>query len=200
MPRNISFDRVSSPASAWALDAWYGFGCLGENQAEFLSYYTIATSVALPMAIVAVCNSGILWFVRRSSLQVHAEAARKNGSHGRELQLMKTQIGTFTILMIGWTLAFIFQTLLQNLTLPIALSICIRTLPSVSMVLDVSLLIYTNQPVRLDLKQRILRQAAPGNPPQTNRNRSSRLSLEINLFYRVSVCRSALELYHSFQG
>ena len=54
-----------------------GFGCLDKNQVEFLSYYTIATSLALPMAIVAVCNCRILWFVRRSSRQVHAEAAKK---------------------------------------------------------------------------------------------------------------------------
>ena len=61
------------------------FGCSRDPAAGFLSYYTIATSLALPMAIVGVCNTRILWFVRRSSRQVHGEAAKKKGPHGRDL-------------------------------------------------------------------------------------------------------------------
>ena len=152
------------------------------------------------MAIVAVCNSRILCFVRRSSRQVHAEAAKNKSSDGRDIQLMKTLIGTFTILVIGWTTTFVFETLLQNVTLPIALNISIQTLPSVSMLVDVCLLIYTNQPVRLYLKQFIRRKATIADPPNTIRNQSSRLSLEIKLFYRVSVCRSAPELHQTCQG
>ena len=147
-----------------------GFGCQGENQVEFLSYYTIATSLALPMAIVGVCNTRILRFVRRSTRQVHAEAVKKTGPHGRDLQLMKTLIGTFMILVIGWAPSFMVETFLNKVTLPSVVIIGIQVLPSVSTLLDVSLLIYTNQPVRIYLKQRILRRAAPANPPNINRN------------------------------
>ena len=83
---------------------------------------------------------------------------------------MKTLIGTFMILVIGWTPVFILETLLDKVTLPSAVSIGIQVLPSVSTLVDVCLLIYTNQPVRLYLKQRILRRAAPANPPNINRN------------------------------
>ena len=89
------------------------------------------------MTIVGVCNCRILWFVRRSTRQVQGEAAKKKVSHGRDLQLMKTLIGTFMILVIGWTPTFLFETLLQNVTIPIAVIIGIQVLPSVSTLLDV---------------------------------------------------------------
>ena len=139
-----------------------GFICSDESQLLFLSYYTIVVTLALPMAILAVCNNRIFWFVRRSTRQVHAEAGRNNRPQRRDIQLMKALIGTFFIMVIGWTPIFLRETLLKSATLPIAVEIVIQVLPSVSMLLDVCLLIYTNQPVRHYLKQLILRKDQEG--------------------------------------
>ena len=141
-----------------------GFACPPAEQADFLSYYTILATLLLPMTIVGVCNFRILSFVRRSTRQVHAEAPKNKGTHARDIQLMKTLIGTFVIIVVGWSPIFFLQTIVKGAVLPTAVSICIQILPSVSMLLDVFLLIYTNQPVRLFLKQLILRKGPPPNP------------------------------------
>ena len=44
-----------------------GFVCLNESQVPLLSYYTIFATLALPTAVVAVCNNPLFWLVRRST-------------------------------------------------------------------------------------------------------------------------------------
>ena len=141
-----------------------GFACPTAEQADFLSYYTILATLLLPMTIVGVCNFRILSFVRRSTRQVHGETPKNKGTHTRDIQLMKTLIGTFVIIVVGWSPIFFLQTLVKDAVLPTAVSICIQILPSVSVLLDVCLLIYTNQPVRLFLKQLIIRKGLQPNP------------------------------------
>ena len=141
-----------------------GFLCPQESQVAFLSYYTVAVIILLPMTIVGVCNFRILSFVRRSTRQVHVEAPKNKGTHTRDIQLMKTLIGSFVIIVVGWSPSFILQSFIKDGALSIGVNIFIQILPSVSVLLDVFLLIYTNQPVRLFLKQLILQKNPPLNP------------------------------------
>ena len=138
-----------------------GFVCPSVSQVQSLAYYTITTTLSLPIAIVAVCNWRIFSFARRSTRQVQPHAVQKRGSHARDLRLMKTLIGTFVIMVIGWFPIFILQALIKDARIPLALGITFQMLPPTSTLLDVFLLIYTNQPVRLFLKQHILRRDQP---------------------------------------
>ena len=82
---------------------------------------------------------------------------------------MKTLIGTFLILVIRWSPTFVLRALLNKVKLSSVVSIGIQVLPSVSTLVDVSLLIYTNQPVCMYLKQRIVRRAAVVHPANTKK-------------------------------
>jgi 7 transmembrane receptor (rhodopsin family) len=145
-----------------------GFACPSDTQSIFLSYYTIVMTFVLPMTIVGICNFRILRFVRQSTRQVHAEAPKNKATHARDIQLMKTLIGTFVLIVVGWSPIFLLETLVKAAVLPIAVNIGIQILPSVSMLLDVCVLIYTNQPVRLFLKQLILRKSPQPNLTNTH--------------------------------
>ena len=136
-----------------------GYTCGTQDRRGFLSYYTLVVTILLPMGIVAVCNCRLLWFVRRSTRQVHTGTDRNRAPHARDIQLMKTLVSTFVIVVIGWGPIFILQIMIGEVSIPWALDLCIQMLPSVSMLLDVCLLIYTNQPVRLYLKQYICRRS-----------------------------------------
>lgn len=153
-----------------------GFACSSTTQMQLILYYTFVATLLLPITLVAVCNCYILWFVRRSTRQVHTGTNRNRVSHARDIHLMKVLIGTFAVVVIGWSPVFILQTFSGSISVPRALDVCSQMLPALSMLLDVCLLIYTNQPVRLFLKQHILRnpQVAPANPthvhpPNTNK-------------------------------
>ena len=147
-----------------------GFVCSSATQVQFLAYYTFVVTLLLPITTVAVCNCHILWFVRRSTRQVHTGTDRNRVSHARDIHLMKVLIATFAVVVIGWSPIFIIQTFSGNVSVPRALDVSFQMLPSLSMLLDVCLLIYTNQPVRLFLKQHILRRPpiAPAQPTRVN--------------------------------
>ena len=153
----IAFGWLIAPLLACPYLFLDGFQCPSRRHARFLLYYTLLAMVVLPMAIVALCNCRLLCFVRRSSRQVHAEPVRNRALHARDIQLMKVLIGTFAVVVIGWIPLFILQALIGNVSVPRALDVCLRMLPSLSMFFDVCLLIFTNQPVRLYLKEQILR-------------------------------------------
>ncbi|CAF3417519.1 unnamed protein product [Rotaria sp. Silwood1] len=134
-----------------------GFTCSDSTQAAFLPYYTLISTLVVPVIIVGICNIRILLYVRSSSRQVHAEGNRSRVSHARDVRLLKIIIGTFIVFFIGWTPVFLMQIFGKNNEIPSTLNACFQALPPLSMLLDVILLIYTNQPVRIFLKQLVIR-------------------------------------------
>ena len=136
-----------------------GFSCAKETQIQLLIDYTLVATLVLPIVLIAVSNCRLLWFVRRSTRQVQTRTGRNRVSHARDVHLMKVLIGTFAVVVVGWSPVFILQALIAGVSVPHALDISFQMLPCFSMLFDVCLLIYTNQPVRLFLKQQIFRRA-----------------------------------------
>jgi hypothetical protein len=144
-----------------------GFSCSGSSRASFLPYYTLIGTLVLPILIVAICNTRILLFVRQSSQRVHTEARGKNiASQARDIRLIKTMVVTFTVFVAGWVPLFVEQVFSANITVSSTADTIFQILPPLSMLFDVILLIYTNQPIRLFLCQLIMHrgQITPINP------------------------------------
>jgi len=145
-----------------------GFTCVSSTQAALLPYYALITILILPVVIVAVCNCRILQYVRKSTRQVHAEGGRGQVSHARDVRLLKILISNFVIFLIGWAPLFITQTFDKTNSISKNLAACFQVLQPLSMLSEVLLLMYTNQPVRLFLKQLLVRS------PQVLRNNNVR--------------------------
>ncbi|CAF0979111.1 unnamed protein product [Rotaria sordida] len=152
-----------------------GFACSNSTEAPFLPYYTLISTLILPVIIVGICNTRILLYVRNSTRQVHTEGNRSRVSHVRDVRLLKIMIGTFIIFFIGWAPVFLMQIFGQNNVIPSIVDACFQVLPSLTMLFDVIFLIYTNQPVRLFLKQLVIRQ------PQHLQNRHVRTAIKQNI-------------------
>lgn len=140
-----------------ALPFWIlnGYACSSSSQSSFLPYYALVGVLVIPIMIVMICNIRIFLFVRRSSRRVHAEGRGNNISQARDVYLIKIMIVTFTVFVIGWIPLFVEQIFSSNITLSSAVDNIFQILPLFSMLFDVILLIYTNQPVRLFLCQLI---------------------------------------------
>ncbi|CAF2442812.1 unnamed protein product [Rotaria sp. Silwood2] len=134
-----------------------GFACSNSTEGTFLSYYTLIGTLVLPAIIVGICNGRILHYVRNSSRQVHVEGNRSRVSHARDVRLIKIMIGTFITFFTGWAPVFLTQLFGKNNVIPSILEIFFQILPSLTVLFDVIFLIYTNQPVRLFLKQVFVR-------------------------------------------
>lgn len=132
------------------------FTCSNSTPVIFLPYYNLVSMFILPIMIVGICNSHVLLYVRRSSRQVHAANSTGRVSHARDTHLLKVMIGTFTIFSVGWAPLILTQTFNKNNTIPVVLDNCIQILPSLTMFFDVIFLMYTNEPVRLLLKQSLI--------------------------------------------
>ncbi|CAF0767776.1 unnamed protein product [Adineta ricciae] len=133
------------------------FTCPGDEQPEFMPYYTLVTTLLLPVAIVSLCNIRIFLFVRQSTRRVGVTGGSGQNSHSRDVFLLKTTIGTFVAFLIGWTPLLAIQLFNKNNLIPSFLNACIQVLPSITILYDVIVIIYTNQPVRNFIKQIIMR-------------------------------------------
>jgi uncharacterized membrane protein len=133
------------------------FTCSNPSQSAFLPYYTLSTVLIVPVMIVLICNIRILLFVHRSTQRVHTESRANNISQARDVRLIKTMIITFIVFVVGWCPLFVEQTFSSIITISSTADAVFQVLPSLSMLCDVILLIYINQPVRLFLWQSIVR-------------------------------------------
>lgn len=142
------------------------FACSNSAQASFLPVYTLSTILIIPVMIVLICNLRIFLFVHRSSQRVHTEGRGNNVSQARDVRLIKTMIVTFTVFVVGWTPLFLEQTFSESFKISSTGNTIFQVLPPLSMLCDVILLMYTNQPIRLFLWQLIMRrcQVVPNNP------------------------------------
>ncbi|UJR06843.1 hypothetical protein I4U23_011131 [Adineta vaga] len=129
------------------------FLCFTSTQPIFLPYYTLITTLLLPIIIVTVCNGRTLLFVRNSTRRIHATNTGGQISHKRDVFLVKLTVGTFFSFIIGWSPSFIIQLFNKSSIVPTILNQCSQILPPLALLCDMLLLIFTNQPVRTILKQ-----------------------------------------------
>jgi hypothetical protein len=134
-----------------------GFTCSSSTRPAFLPYYTLVTILILPTSIISICNIRILLFVRQSSRRVHADGGGNGVSHARDVRLLKTMIATFTVFIGGWGPLFLEQIFDQSSSVPTVVDDIFQILPALSMLGDVSLIIYINEPIRLFLWQLVVK-------------------------------------------
>ncbi|CAF1150098.1 unnamed protein product [Adineta ricciae] len=133
------------------------FACSSRN--TFLTYYTLVATLIIPVLTVLLFNIHIFMFVSQSTRRVHAEGGNTgSASHTRDMHLLKTMIITFVIFIAGWVPLFISQIFIGSFTLPTLVDYIFQVLPSISMLCDIIVLIYINQPIRRFLAQIIRKQ------------------------------------------
>ncbi|CAF1050084.1 unnamed protein product [Adineta ricciae] len=133
------------------------YTCLQSPSTEFLSYYNLVTTLIIPIVIITVCNSRILRHVRQSTRQLRAQGTQPRLAHTRDMYLLKVMIVTFVVFFFGWTPVFLMQIFGVSVQFPEFLTIILRISPSVAMLHDTLFLIFTNKPVRLFIKQLVIR-------------------------------------------
>ena len=134
-----------------------GFLCFSSTQSFGLSSYTLISILFLPIIIVTVFNGYTLIFVRNSTRWVHAAGTPGQVSHKRDVFLVKITIGTFITFLAGWTPSFTIHLFNKSASIPTILNNFFEVLPALTVLHDVLLLIFTNQPVRTLLKQFIIK-------------------------------------------
>ncbi|CAF1236368.1 unnamed protein product [Adineta ricciae] len=126
--------------------------CSKSEEITFISYYALITILFLPIIIITACNTRTLMFVRHSARRVHAGNTVGQVSHKRDVFLVKLTIGTFIMFIVGWTPSFTIQIFQKTAYIPNIANECFHVLPSIALLGDVLLLIFTNQPVRVLVK------------------------------------------------
>ncbi|CAF1318337.1 unnamed protein product [Adineta ricciae] len=126
--------------------------CSNSEEITFMSYYALITILFLPIIIITACNTRTLMFVRNSARRVHVDGTVGQVSHKRDVFLVKLTIGTFIMFVVGWTPSFTIQVFDKNAYIPNIANECLQVLPSIALLGDVLLLIFTNQPVRVLVK------------------------------------------------
>ncbi|UJR24853.1 hypothetical protein I4U23_006222 [Adineta vaga] len=154
------------------------FACSVDNL--FLSYYTLFATLFIPALIVLLFNIRIFVFVHQSSRRVHAEGTGGGVSHTRDISLLKTMIVTFLVFVTGWVPLFITQIFSGSFSLASIVDSIFQILPCVSMLCDVILLIYINQPIRRFLLQIIRKQQQPQKRVQIDNTLINRAKTHVN--------------------
>jgi hypothetical protein len=148
---NISMDWLVGLLIALPYLFLDGFTCSPGNAKQFLQIYTSFSAIFMPITIVTVCNIAIFRHARQSSRRIHILNSNNNNNqmNKRDMHLCKVMLLTFGVFVIGWTPLFIEQILLNNgISLPTGVTTFLKILPSASLLADVILLIYSDQPVR----------------------------------------------------
>ncbi|CAF1050064.1 unnamed protein product [Adineta ricciae] len=133
------------------------YTCLQSTSSDFISHYTLVTTLIIPIVIVTVCNGRILRHVRQSTRQLRAQGTQARLAHTRDMYLLKVMIVTFVVFLVGWTPIFLMQIFGMSVDIPRFLTIILHVLPSAAMLHDTLFLIFTNKPVRLFIKQFVIR-------------------------------------------
>ena len=125
-----------------------GFSCLPNEISIIFKIYSSITILVIPVGIVTGCNLSIFRYIHQISRRVH-NANNNNFSRRRDTHVSKIMLLTFFLFVIGWTPIFLAQLFTNSLAqLPEWLSIFLQLLLPSSLLGNIILLIYTNQPVR----------------------------------------------------
>ncbi len=147
---NIAMSEIIGTLVALPNLFFDGFACTSTYGTRFLRIYTSISTVFVPIAIVFGCNIAIFRYVRRSSKRIH-DANNNNGNrlNNRDMYLCKIILLTFCVFFVGWAPLFVEQLFFNDQTrLSSGLSTFLNILPSISLLADVLLLIYSDKPVR----------------------------------------------------
>lgn len=138
------------------------FTCAHNGIPLLFKVYTCITTVILPVLIVAVCNVSIFRFISQVGRRIrHTNSIKINNqqpSSKRDLRLSKIMLFTFSLFLIGWTpvlLEGLFLT--HDHRLPPYLSLIFELLLPISLLGQMVLLIYANQPLCQYLKEKLTR-------------------------------------------
>ncbi|CAF1140789.1 unnamed protein product [Adineta ricciae] len=79
----------------------------------WMGCYTLITAVILPSLINTILNIGILICVRRSTRRTHSQESTGTGNRitHRDISLIKQMVFTFTMFIVGWTPAYVINTI-----------------------------------------------------------------------------------------
>jgi len=131
--------------------------CLTGTSPMLLKVYTCITTLLIPIHVVAVCNVSIFRYMSHVRRRVHSITNNRNNyniSRKRDVYVSKLMLLTFSLFAIGWTPIFVEQLFTTNEhRLPNAVSLFFQFLLLNSLLGDIILLIYANQPVRQLIKE-----------------------------------------------
>lgn len=127
-----------------------GFTCSSGNGKRFLQIYTSLSTVLIPITIVTICNITIFRYVRQSTRRVHNLNSNNNQINKRDMHLCKIMLLTFCIFVIGWIPLFIEQLFMNDgISLSSTATTLFKLFPPISLLADIILLMYSDQPVRI---------------------------------------------------
>jgi hypothetical protein len=127
-----------------------GFTCSSGNGKRFLQIYTSLSTVLIPITIVTICNITIFRYVRQSTRRVHNLNSNNNQINKRDMHLCKIMLLTFCVFVIGWIPLFIEQLFMNDgISLSSTATTFFKLFPPISLLADIILLMYSDQPVRI---------------------------------------------------
>ena len=137
------------------------FACMHRESPILFKVYTCVTTILLPVLIVSLCNISIFRYIKQASRRIHhANNNYKNTGHHmsnkRDLRLTKIMFLTFSLFLLGW-----MPILLQGLfltsdhQLPPVISIILELILPMTVLGQMILLIYANQPICQFLKEKL---------------------------------------------
>ena len=148
---NIIFSIILSTILALPFLFTDGFACTSMNgNNSFIKFYSLLSTMFLPILIIILCNIAILCFVRKSTRRI--QDLNQNAPHRlnkRDMYLYKIFMLTFFIFTLGWLPIFIEQMFFNGQSqLPTISTNVIQVLPAVSLLADTILIIYSDSSTR----------------------------------------------------
>ncbi len=130
------------------------FACFSDQHSMLLNVYSCITTLILPIHIVTICNISIFRYIHRVSRRIH-NINNCNISRKRDAHVSKMMLLTFSLFVIGWAPIF-FQQLFTSpeRQLPMGVSIFFQLLLPSSLLGDMIVLMYANQPIRKLIKEK----------------------------------------------
>jgi len=133
-----------------------GFFCPIGGFTMGLKIYSCFIVLIIPIHIVTLCNASIFWFIYKISRRVHCVNNNRSNimSRKRDAHVSKIMFLTFCLFVIGWTPVFVEElSISAEHSLPEGVSIFFVLLLLSSLLGNIILIIYANQPVRQRIKQ-----------------------------------------------
>ncbi|UJR21651.1 hypothetical protein I4U23_024728 [Adineta vaga] len=128
------------------------FTCSGDKGRQFLKIYTLLLIILLPIITVALCNITIFRYIRQSTKRIHSFSENMTNNKQfskRDISICKIMLLTFCVFVIGWAPLFIQQVFFnQDFQYRSNITIFFQILSATSLLADIILLIYSDQPIR----------------------------------------------------
>jgi hypothetical protein len=135
------------------------FVCVPAEDPVFFSFYNCVIALFLPISIVTIINICIFRYIRRIGRRIHDQNNNKFNScisRKRDAHVSKMMLLTFSLFVIGWA-PILAQQLFASFEhpLPTNLSKFFQLLLPLSLLGDMIVLLYSNQPIRQLIKEKL---------------------------------------------